>query len=81
LFEDLSRAGFAGIWGDCTRPEILHAAQIATAKALLLTFSDTTVIRLASESARRANPSILLIAPPPNPEAEITAAMVRLALQ
>lgn len=62
LFEDLSSAGFDGIWGDITRPEILHAARVEFARILLITFPDQTLIHLAVENARTANPDITLIA-------------------
>lgn len=62
LFEDLSAAGFAGIWGDITRPEILHAARVKFARILLITYPDQTLIHLAVDNARRANPALTLIA-------------------
>jgi CPA2 family monovalent cation:H+ antiporter-2 len=62
LFEDLSAAGFPGIWGDITRPEILHAARVEFARILLITYPDQTLIHLAVENARHANQNLTLIA-------------------
>lgn len=62
LFEDLSATGFQGIWGDITRPEILHAAKIESAKVLLLTFPVQALIHLAVDNARLANPALTVIA-------------------
>lgn len=62
LYRDLSLAGFPGIWGDCTRPEILGAAGLASAKILLLTFPDVSTISLAVQIARQSNSGIMVIA-------------------
>lgn len=62
LFEDLSTAGFAGVWGDITRPEILHAAKVESAKVLLLTFPVQALIHLAVDNARHTNPGLTIIA-------------------
>ena len=62
LFEDFSTAGFQGIWGDVTRPEILHAAKVESAKVLLLTFPVQALIHLAVDNARGANPALTVIA-------------------
>lgn len=62
LFEDLSLAGFQGIWGDITRPEILHAAKADAAKVLLLTYPVQALVHLAVENARHINPGLTIIA-------------------
>ncbi|MFN0102404.1 MAG: cation:proton antiporter [Bryobacteraceae bacterium] len=62
LFEDLSAAGFPGIWGDITRPEILHAARVEFAKILLVTFPDQTLIHLTVQNALHSNSSLTVIA-------------------
>jgi CPA2 family monovalent cation:H+ antiporter-2 len=62
LMADLTAGGFTGIWGDITREEILHAAQVERAKMLLLTPPDQSTVRLAIERARHLNPSVILIA-------------------
>jgi CPA2 family monovalent cation:H+ antiporter-2 len=62
LFEDLSSSGFEGIWGDITRPEILHAAKVESAKALLLTFPVQALVHLAVDNARQANADLTIIA-------------------
>jgi len=62
LFEDLSLAGFQGIWGDITRPEILHAAKVESARVLLLTFPVQVLVHLAVENARHLNPGLTIIA-------------------
>jgi monovalent cation:H+ antiporter-2, CPA2 family len=62
LFEDLRASGFHGIWGDSTRPEILHAARVDHAKILLLTFPEQNAIHLTVQNARRLNKSLKVIA-------------------
>lgn len=62
LFEDLTSAGFPGIWGDVTRPEILHAARVEFAKVLLVTFPSQALVHLAVENARHLNPALTAIA-------------------
>jgi CPA2 family monovalent cation:H+ antiporter-2 len=62
ILEDVTRAGFQGIWGDITRDEILHAAGIARARMLLLATPDQNTASLAIEHARRLNPGIIVIA-------------------
>lgn len=62
LFGDLTAAGFPGIWGDITRPEILHAARISAARSLLLAFPGQSDIHLAVRNARLENPNLTVIA-------------------
>ncbi len=61
-FEDLTSAGFSGIWGDITRPEILHAARVETARILVLTFPEQPLIHLTVQNAMPANRALLVIA-------------------
>lgn len=61
LYTDLIQDGFSGVWGDVTRPEILHAAQIDRASMLLITIPDVDTVRLAAGRARHANPALALI--------------------
>lgn len=62
LFEDLSAAGFTGIWGDSTRPEILHAARVEAARILMLTFPDQTIVHMTVKAAREINSNLSVIA-------------------
>ena len=62
VFGDLSGAGFSGVWGDITSPDILHAAHVEGACLLLLTMPDPNTIHLCVERARQMNPGIILIA-------------------
>jgi CPA2 family monovalent cation:H+ antiporter-2 len=62
LIADLTASGFAGIWGDITREEILHAAGAERARMLLLTIPDQSSVHLAIHHARHLNPSLVLIA-------------------
>jgi len=62
LYQDLLSAGFDGIWGDITRPEILHAARVDAAEIFLVTFPDQTVIHQAVEQARLIRPGLTVIA-------------------
>ncbi|MES1261312.1 MAG: cation:proton antiporter [Acidobacteriota bacterium] len=62
LLNDVRANGHAGIWGDLTRNEILHAAQIGKARLLVLTMPDQNSVRLSIERARRLNPGLTIIA-------------------
>lgn len=62
LWTDLKPTGVPAIWGDITRPEILHAAGVETARVLLVTMPDQMAVRLCVEQARRMNPHIVVIA-------------------
>jgi CPA2 family monovalent cation:H+ antiporter-2 len=61
-FRDLTADGLAGVWGDITGSEILKAAQIETARLLLLTVPDPGTVHLAIQRARQANPSVVIVA-------------------
>jgi CPA2 family monovalent cation:H+ antiporter-2 len=54
--------GIAGVWGDITAEEILHAASVEKARVLLLTIPDASTVHLAIQRARQANPKIAVIA-------------------
>jgi CPA2 family monovalent cation:H+ antiporter-2 len=61
-FEDMNADGFAGVWGDITSEEILHAARIESARILLLTLPDHSSVHLSVERAGRLNPRAVVIA-------------------
>jgi CPA2 family monovalent cation:H+ antiporter-2 len=62
LFEDLTAAGFSGVWGDLTRPEILHAASIERAALLLLAMPDPDTVEMAMATARQSHPNLPVVA-------------------
>lgn len=62
LLADLTAGGYAGIWGDITSNEVLHAAQVEHARMLLLTVPDQNSVHLAIERAHRLNPALIVIA-------------------
>lgn len=62
LLADLTADGFAGLWGDIAREEILHAARIPQARMLLLTMPDAPTVELAVERGRQQNPALLVVA-------------------
>ena len=62
LIADLRNDGFAGLWGDISRDEVLQAARIKQAKMLLLTMPDQNTVDLAIDRSRRLNPDIVLVA-------------------
>lgn len=62
LWTDLKPSGVPAIWGDITRPEILHAAGVEKARVLLVTMPDQIAVRLCVERARHLNPRIAVIA-------------------
>jgi len=61
LMADFMDSGFAGLWGDVSSDEILRAARIQGAKALLLTMPDRHTIDLAADRSRRLNPDLALV--------------------
>ncbi|MCA2963116.1 MAG: cation:proton antiporter [Acidobacteriota bacterium] len=61
LYRDLVADGFHGLWGDITTGEILHAANAARARVLLLTIPDHGTIYLALERAHRLHPSLAVV--------------------
>ncbi len=62
VYGESHRNGFAGVWGDITSEEILHAAHIETAQALLLTVPDQSSIFLSVGAAKRLSPKVAIIA-------------------
>ncbi len=62
VFRGSAEDGFPGIWGDITSEQILHAAQVESARMLLLTAPDQSTVHLSVERARRINPKIMTIA-------------------
>ena len=62
IYGGLAGDGLSGIWGDITGEEILKAAQIETARILLLTLPEQSIIRLSVERARYLNPKLAVIA-------------------
>jgi len=62
VYGSLSHEGPQSIWGDITGEEILRAAQIETARVLLLTVPDQSSVQLTVQRARRLNPKISIIA-------------------
>jgi len=62
LFRSAVAEDLPAVWGDITRDEVLHAAQIEHARILVLTVPDRASVHLGIERARRLNPAVLLIA-------------------
>ena len=62
LYTDLTAVGYPGIWGDISRPEILHAARVEHAKVLLLTFPDQPQIHLTLQNALALHRDLTVIA-------------------
>jgi CPA2 family monovalent cation:H+ antiporter-2 len=62
LWTDMQASGVPTIWGDITRPEILHAAGVEKARMLLITMPDQMAVRLCIQRARQVNPDIAVIA-------------------
>ncbi|MBM3764909.1 MAG: portal protein [Acidobacteria bacterium] len=62
LIGDVREDGFAGLWGDIAREEILRAAHAQEAQMLLLTMPDQSTVELAVECSRRLNPELVLVA-------------------
>jgi monovalent cation:H+ antiporter-2, CPA2 family len=59
---DIAAAGFRGLWGDISSPEILHAAGAEEAAMLLLTMPEQNTVHLAVQRTRQLNPSLAVIA-------------------
>lgn len=62
LMPDIAKAGYHGIWGDITSPEILHAARVEYAMMLLLTMPDYSVVHLTIQRAHQINAGLNVIA-------------------
>jgi monovalent cation:H+ antiporter-2, CPA2 family len=55
-------AGFAVIWGDASRPEVLQAARPETARLVILALPDAAAARRVLQLVRAANPAIQVAA-------------------
>ncbi len=62
LFSDLQASGLECIWGDIGREEILRAAHVGQAQALVLSLADLGTAELALRHARPLNPGLAVIA-------------------
>ncbi len=62
LAETLSREGSPVIWGNSSRPEVLHAAGIEKAKLLIVALPDAVSVRLTVEESRRLHPQLHVVA-------------------
>ena len=62
LFSDLQASGHQCIWGDIGREEILRAAHVGQAQALVLSLADLGTAELALRHARSLNPNLAVIA-------------------
>ncbi|MEM6823987.1 MAG: cation:proton antiporter [Pseudomonadota bacterium] len=58
----MRRFGFKGFFGDPTRPDLLHAAGLATAKVLVVALDDKKAAVKLVELARRERPDLHIIA-------------------
>ena len=58
----MRRFGFKGFFGDPTRPELLHAAGLQTAKVMVVAVDDTKAALQLVEYVRRARPDIHIVA-------------------
>jgi CPA2 family monovalent cation:H+ antiporter-2 len=62
VFSDLAASGVMGVWGDVTSEEILRAAQVETARVLLITVPEQSTAYLSVQRARRLNPGLVIVA-------------------
>ncbi len=58
----MRKFGFKGFFGDPTRPELLHAAGLGTAKVLVVTMDDPKNVTSLVKFARKARPDLHIIA-------------------
>ena len=58
----MRKFGFKGFFGDPTRPELLHAAGIDTAKVLVVTMDEPKNVTALVKYARKARPDLHIIA-------------------
>ncbi len=58
----MRKFGFKGFFGDPTRPELLHAAGLDTAKVLVCTMDDPKNVTALVKYARKARPDMHIIA-------------------
>jgi CPA2 family monovalent cation:H+ antiporter-2 len=62
LAEAARNAGLPTVWGDTAHIEVLEAAEIRTARLMLVAVSDAVSARTAVEKARAVNPSLRIVA-------------------
>ncbi len=60
--EAMRRFGFKGFFGDPTRPELLHAAGLATARVLVVALDDKAAALKLVAYARRERPDLHIVA-------------------
>jgi CPA2 family monovalent cation:H+ antiporter-2 len=61
IAERAAREAPAVIWGDSSRSEVLEAAEVASARLLLIAIADAVAIRLTVERARQFNPQLHIV--------------------
>jgi CPA2 family monovalent cation:H+ antiporter-2 len=62
MVELMRRFGFKGFFGDPTRPEMLHAAGIETAKVLVVALDDPEAAVKLVKLARKERPDLMIVA-------------------
>jgi monovalent cation:H+ antiporter-2, CPA2 family len=62
VFREVAVDGFTGVWGDITSEQVLRAAQIKSARIVLLALPERDTARLAVTRARQMNPTIIVVA-------------------
>jgi CPA2 family monovalent cation:H+ antiporter-2 len=60
--QTMRQFGFKGFYGDPTRPELLHAAGLRTAKVLVIALDDPDAAVRLTTFARRENPDLHIVA-------------------
>ena len=68
-FQQARAAGLAVIYGDASQPVVLDAAQLARARALLVTVPVYTDVRAIVQAARRIRPDLPIVARADSPDA------------
>jgi CPA2 family monovalent cation:H+ antiporter-2 len=62
VFREVAVDGFTGVWGDITSEQVLTAAQIKSARIVLLALPERDTVYLAVTRARQLNPAIIVVA-------------------
>ena len=62
LMAEAVAGGYRAIWGDVTRNEILHAADIERARIVLLTMPDPSTVHMSIRAAKSLNSALTVIA-------------------
>lgn len=62
IVSDLRREGIPSVWGDITRPEILHAARFQASRCLVLAMPGAATVELALTEARAISKQIPIVA-------------------